>query len=113
MNDTAWKLGEYAWQVGGALIAVVWWLLHSKIDTQKTHLEEKLDTHKTTLEKQIEASNIALGKRIDECNGESDTQRGHIAKIFDKLEENNKDSQKRHNELLTAIYTGLAGKADK
>lgn len=39
--------------------------------------------------------------------------RGHIAKLFDKLEDHARRSEDRHLELLQAIHVGLAGKADK
>ncbi len=44
---------------------------------------------------------------------EMETQRGHIAKIFDKLEEHARRSEDRHVEMLGAIHEGLARKADK
>lgn len=102
MTEVTWKLIDFAWAAVGGLIMIVWNMLDGRIAENKKNLEEK-----------IAASHAVLGKRIDECNDEADTQRSHIAKIFDKLEENNKESQKRHTELLTAIYTGLAGKVDK
>lgn len=42
-----------------------------------------------------------------------ETQRGHIAKIFDKLEEHARRSEDRHVEMLGAIHEGLSRKADK
>ena len=102
MTEVSFKLLDYAWGAFGGLLAIVWGMLHTKINDNKTMLE-----------KQIEASNAALSKRIDECNDESDTQRGHIGKIFDKLEQHSRESQNRHIELLNAIHTGLAKKADK
>jgi hypothetical protein len=44
---------------------------------------------------------------------EMETQRGHIAKIFDKLEEHARRSEDRHVEMLSAIHEGLSRKADK
>lgn len=44
---------------------------------------------------------------------EMTTQRGHIAKIFDKLEEHARRSEDRHVEMLGAIHEGLSRKADK
>jgi hypothetical protein len=44
---------------------------------------------------------------------EMETQRGHIAKIFDKLEEHARRSEDRHVEMLGAIHEGLSRKADK
>jgi hypothetical protein len=61
----------------------------------------------------IDRLEVTHAKRIDETNGEVDIQRGNIAKLFDKLEEHARRSEDRHHELLTAIHTGLAQKADK
>lgn len=51
---------------------------------------------------------------------EMTTQRGHIAKLFDKLEDHARRSEDRHVETLKAIHTladtmhsALAGKVDK
>lgn len=49
------------------------------------------------------------GRLMDELA----TQRSHIAKLFDKLEDHARRSEDRHLELLQAIHVGLAGKADK
>lgn len=102
MTETTFRLLDYAWGVFGGLLMIIWGMLNNKITE-----------HKSTLEKQIETSHTTLSKRIDECNEEGDTQRGHIAKIFDKLEQNSRESQMRHIELLNAIHTGLDKKADK
>ena len=51
---------------------------------------------------------------------EMTTQRGHIGKLFDKLEEHARRSEDRHIEMMQnqqmiiqTIHTGLASKADK
>lgn len=44
---------------------------------------------------------------------EIDRQRDIGAKLFDKLDEHARRSEDRHVEILTAVHTGLAGKADK
>lgn len=51
---------------------------------------------------------------------ELSVQRGHIGKLFDKMEENNRRSEDRHLETMAAIHslattmhTALATKADK
>ena len=51
---------------------------------------------------------------------EMSTQRGHIGKIFDKMEENSKRSEDRHlqvlekiSELSSAMHNALSHKADK
>lgn len=70
------------------------------------HVDERVDEVKTE-----------HGKRLDKIND-------HIAKLFENAEKDraafrdaltlhSRDSQDRHIELLKAIHTGLAGKADK
>ena len=98
MTEVTWKLLDFAWAAVGGLIMIVWNMLNGRIAENKKHLEEK-----------IAANHDALNKRIDESNGEADTQRSHIAKLFDKLEQHSQDSFKRHIELMTAINS----KADK
>ena len=67
---------------------------------------------------------VHLNKRIDDVQNHANTednsirievsrQRDVLAKIFDKLEEMRKEATQQHSALLTALYTGLAGKADK
>ena len=102
MTETTFRLLDYAWGVFGGLLMIIWGMLNSKITEHKAHLE-----------KQIETSHTTLSKRIDEANEETDTQRNHIEKIFDKLEQNSRESQMRHIELLSAIHIGLEKKADK
>jgi hypothetical protein len=71
---------------------------------------------------------VELRKYVDEqdtfIRNEVTRQRDVSAKIFDKMEETNRNftnimesytrrSEDRHIELLTAMHTGLAGKMDK
>ena len=72
------EIFEYAWALIGALIMIIWNMLNTKIE----------HNHKN------------LNARIDETNDELTIQRGHIAKVFDKLEEHSKASTDRHIELL-------------
>lgn len=97
-DETTFKLFDYAWAVIGALIGVVWNMLNARIKENKLHHEKELHTAVTTLD-----------RRISENSDEADTQRTHIAKLFDKLEQHSKDSFTRHIELMNAI----SNKADK
>ena len=42
-----------------------------------------------------------------------DEHRSDLVRIFDKLDSNAQRSDSRHIELMSAIHTGLEGKADK
>ena len=92
------KLLDYAWLAFCGLVAVIWAMLNAKIKDNKTHHEKELHTAVVNLE-----------QRIASVDDEADTQRGHIAKLFDKLEQHSNDSFKRHIELMNAINS----KADK
>lgn len=52
-------------------------------------------------------------EKISDLKAELSTQRGHIGKIFDKLESNSQRAEDRHHELLQALHEGLSRKADK
>lgn len=96
------KILDAAWAVITGLIGAVW---HSNTQKLKEMREDQ-------------------DKAVQSLKDEQDIQRGHIAKLFDKLEEHGRRSEDRHNEevkeankrhleLLSAIHTGLAGKVDK
>ena len=100
--ESTFKVLDYAWGVITVLIGVAWKSNEAKMSTMRKHLDEKIAYH---------------GKRLDDIETDTDheltTQRGHIDKIFDKLEDNSRRAEDRHIELLKAIHTGLAGKQDK
>ena len=66
-------------------------------------------THKD----RIDALRKEHGERIERLAAETDRNRDVAAKIFDKLDSMSRESESRHERLLTVIHTGLAGKADK
>ena len=77
---------------------IVWSMLNSKIRDNKLHHEKELMT-----------AFAHLSERIKGADEEASLQRGHIAKLFDKLEQHSQESFKRHIELMGAIN----GKVDK
>lgn len=96
------KLLDWGWAIIFALVGFVWKSQNEKIDRLEKAQGER-----------IEKLEEAHSKRIDETNEEVSVQRGHIAKLFDKLEDHARRSEDRHHELLKAIHAGLAQKADK
>jgi hypothetical protein len=42
-------------------------------------------------------------KQVEEIRGELDTQRGHIAKIFDQMRENEHRAQDRHERVMERL----------
>jgi hypothetical protein len=97
-DETGWKIFDYAWAAVGGLLMVVWSMLNNKIRDNKIHHEKELVTAITH-----------LSERIKDTDEEATLQRGHIAKLFDKLEQHSQESFKRHIELMGAIN----GKVDK
>lgn len=97
-DETGWKIFDYAWAAVGGLLMVVWSMLNSKIRDNKLHHEKELMTAFTHLSERIKGADEAAS-----------LQRGHIAKLFDKLEQHSQESFKRHIELMGAIN----GKVDK
>ena len=77
---------------------IVWNMLNGKIAENKKHLEQRIDNTHTVLD-----------RRINESNDNTENNRGHIVKLFDKLEQHSQESFKRHIELMNAINS----KADK
>lgn len=94
-DDTALKLVDWIWTAVVTGVAAVWHFLNKRIDTvaieAKAHTDEAIG---------------AMGEEVVR-------QRDVAAKIFDKLEDMRTESAERHERLLIAIHTGLAGKADK
>lgn len=80
----------------------VWRITHAKVEAMETGKASKADLQ-------------ALAAKVDAKAdiGEMDRQRDNIAKLFDKLDEYGRRAEDRHRELLTALHTGLAQKADK
>lgn len=86
---------EWVWAPLLGLIAWAWTFLNGRITNvelaTKAHADERVRT---------------LGLEVIR-------QRDVSAKIFDKLEEMQKESAARHERLLMALHEGLEGKADK
>lgn len=101
-DETTFKLLDWAWTAIGAGAAFVWGHLSNQ------HKQLREDTMH-----QIEELRAAQEKRSNGIASEVERQRDVAAKIFDKLEEMRRESADRHERLLTALHTGLAGKADK
>lgn len=107
------KLFDHGWVVLVAVITSLWAHLKSLIKKAK---EDSMQ-HATTLV-------AAQAQRIDLGLAEIERQRDVSAKIFDKLDEMQREAAhsrekaarenaERHERLLMALHTGLAGKADK
>lgn len=88
--------------------------LKSNQSTGYSTLNDRVMGH---IDERVEEVKAAHGKRIDKANE-------HIIKLFENAERDRsafrealsqhaKDSADRHIELIKAIHTGLAGKADK
>ena len=97
-DDAAVKVADWLWMAITGMVAVIWGMLHKRID-------------------KVEASAMAhtdeLRKDHDKLGAEVSRQRDVSSKIFDKLEAMSKESGDRHVSLLTALHVGLASKADK
>jgi len=101
-DETTFKLLDWAWTAILAGAGVVWRHLTNQ------HKQLREDTMH-----QIEELRTAQEKRSAGIASEVDRQRDVAAKIFDKLEAMSRESADRHERLLTALHTGLAGKADR
>jgi hypothetical protein len=102
-EPTFWKaVFDHAWAGIMALMGIVWKLLDGRISDIEKQGKERVQT-------------LALehGKRMDGISVETNKNREVAAKIFDKLDTMSKDSAERHERILIALHTGLAGKADK
>jgi hypothetical protein len=96
--EDGWKVADLLWTVVTGGVAVIWGMLHKRIDK----VEASAMTHTDELRKEHEK----LGQEVNR-------QRDVSSKIFDKLEAMSKESADRHVSLLTALHVGLAGKVDK
>lgn len=106
-------LVEHLWAPTLALVGVVWKQNQSAMSGHAATAAAALDSHAK--------DDDAKFKAVHE---EQNVQRGHIAKLFDKLEESGKRSEDRHREfmqalhdkhteMLNALHAGLRSKADK
>lgn len=113
MNETSWKLLDYAWGIIFPLVGVIWAMLNKRVEENKVHHEKELATSVKTLD-----------KRIDDLGKADDKIKGHIEKLFENAEKDraafrealnthSQQSTERHIELMGAIHTGLAGKVDR
>ena len=50
------------------------------------------------------ADKIDVAEKFQEVSEELQTQRGHIAKLFDQLRENEQRAQDRHEKVMEAVY---------
>lgn len=134
-NETLSFLKEYIWPVifaVGALIGSIgkWvWVRneeeHEKIrelinekheELQKAHFclkEATSEGHSSLNDKFMEHVDLRLESALKLMREGDLRNSDHIAKLFDKLEQHGQRSEDRHRELMTALHTGLAGKADK
>lgn len=101
-DETTFKLLDWIWTAFVAAVGLVWRHLSGQ------HKQLRDDTMH-----QIEELRQAQENRSSGIASEVERQRDVAAKIFDKLEAMSRESADRHERLLTALHTGLAGKADK
>jgi len=105
-----------------ALSAAYWWMwnmTHKRIDGKAEakameELAKRMEEHTITKEL-FDEHTKSDDKQLAAIGGELATQRTHIAKLFDRLEESNAETQirftksdhdahQRHIDLLTAIH---------
>ena len=99
-------------------------LLVAVITSLWAHLKSLIRKAKEDSMQHANALVAVQSHRLDAGLAEIERQRDVSAKIFDKLEEMQRDAAyarekaarenaERHERILTALHTGLAGKADK
>lgn len=96
----SWLL-DHLWAVVLALVGVVWRQNENAMKALKTEASEALELQRRENQREHTA-----------MNSELEIQRGHIAKLFDKLEANAQRAEDHHRELLMAMNKWM-GKADK
>lgn len=102
---TKWAF-QLLWAPFLALIALVW-------KQQEKAFKAQVDSATAAVKSQGEAQSQALirhalddEKQFEAVHEELQTQRGHIGKLFDKLEENGRRSEERHRELMERAHDG-------
>ena len=102
-EPTFWKwIFDHAWAGIAAMMSVIWTMLNGRIKGVEDRSAER-----------VNGLASEHGKRLDHLTAEQNKSREIAAKIFDKLEAMRTESAERHERLLIALHTGLAGKADK
>jgi hypothetical protein len=102
-EPTLWKwVFDHAWAGIAAMMSIIWTMLNGKIKGVEDRSMER-----------IESLSQDHNKRLETLTFETNRNREITAKIFDKLDGMSKDSAERHERLLIAVHTGLAGKVDR
>jgi hypothetical protein len=115
---------DFIWAPALALVGWAWKRnekehddMRANISTLGSHLNDRLMDH---IDDQVKEVRLFVVAEDAKLMGEMGVQRGHIGKIFDKLEESSKRSEDRHLQLLekisdlsTAMHTALSHKVDK
>lgn len=123
-SDVITFIKDFIW---APLLALVGWAwhhnetahkeLHAKDAAQDADLSRLRDQQSVSYSSLNDKFMEHVDARMDatlKLMREGDLRNGdHIAKLFDKLEQHGQRSEDRHRELMTALHTGLAGKADK
>ena len=91
--------------------------LEEAMATSSSKLNNRIMTH---IDEQISDIKVLVRDEDNKLAAEQSLQRGHIGKIFDKIEAHAQRSEDRHVETLSAIHSlattmhqALATKADK
>jgi hypothetical protein len=106
-------LADKAWAIVAGLVGITWKANETKHKDTRAAADTALKAHAKEDD-----------KRFIAVHEEQQIQRGHIAKLFDRLQEQARESDARHRELMErmhqghtelmqALHTGLNSKADK
>jgi hypothetical protein len=107
-NDVLNFIKDFLW---APLLALIGWAWHRNEQEHKAlrDAHDKLkdqasQSHSVLNDKFMEPINFAKEKDML-VREEMAIQRGHIAKLYDKIEEHARRSEDRHHELLSAIHS--------
>jgi hypothetical protein len=101
---------QYLWAPFLALIGLVFKLQEGKFKAQVDAATAAAKSAGENASQALIRHSLDDEKQFDAVHGELQTLRGHIGKIFDKLEEHSRRSEDRHLEMLKSLHEGLRGK---
>lgn len=127
-SDVLNFIKDFVW---APLLALIGWAWHRNEQEHKALREAHFslkdstsESHSSLNDKFMEHVDLRMEATMKLMREEDNRNRDHIAKLFDKVEETRRDTanalaqhsqraEDRHRELMTALHTGLAQKADK
>jgi hypothetical protein len=109
MNQEPWTaawLLDKVWLVAIAFVGFVWKTNDKQLAANRQASDDGIAAARKSASDALATHKAEDEKEFRTLNDELHLQRGHIGKLFDKLEENGRRSEERHRELMERAHDG-------